>query len=281
MNWLPGECGDGPVTVLYWGIQRDGWGPHMTLAIAVCTDEGILLAADGLLSRPEMDTLAIMSRTEPKLFDFGRFGIATAGFQGLTEEWLHQIRKQALLEPCTSVDEARVVCAELIRDYMQKFVNCPANTWPVGALLLAGYDAAGRPHAYALHSAKAFQAGPFQWIGSRVAGVATDAFLRLFADQVAPWRTLALAKRFSALALGTATSIDASVGPFHRMALVTRTDGYRDISWEIPVARADAAATIERLRCAFDQRPQTDTFQHVWRDVIAQHCLASEPDEDE
>jgi 20S proteasome alpha/beta subunit len=186
-----------------------------------------------------------------KLYGFGRFGVAAAGFSALTDDVVRELRTEGVLDACDGVTAARTNAETLLRRFMQRFAEIPPALWPVGALLVAGYEADRMtPRIYSLHSKAAFQGGPFNWVGDERGGIAADALSRLLLEG-RERRSLDEAKLFGIMAVQAAHHVDPSVGPPRSMAIVTPGHGYQDLGHEVPEFVARSRSAENRLREAF------------------------------
>lgn len=241
------------VAVLYCPLPNREAGGNMTLAIGIATPAGIVLAADGRVTRSELGGFGKERDNAEKLHGIGKYGIATAGFIGLTTNMLDRLRAdRKLLADWDDVRDASLALEEFVQGYMAKFQRFPVDTWPRGSFLLAGYERDGRtPHLYSLHTQWWAEPGEFNWVGTARGGTAAETIGTLLLDDWGTQPTLDQAQVFAILAIEVAGMVDFSVGPPHRLATITPEDGYRDVSAELPGLLAQSRRTRDRVRAAF------------------------------
>ena len=120
---------------------------HGTVVVGIALSEGIVLAGDSRLTQTGMipGQSRVLSDNGSKVFNVGKFGIATYGEAFLQKRtissWIEDFRKES--KPTEDIDSFGEHFAKFFGDaYNQAFPN-PAQR-PVLGFLLAGYDAKGK-----------------------------------------------------------------------------------------------------------------------------------------
>ena len=255
---------DSPVAVLYEpvpDVERDenqstGAAGYMTLALGIHAEDAIVLMADGRVSRKEYGTVVVMSDERQKVHGFGRFGVALAGFHGIVDAALADLRthEEALNAAPTARESERLV-ANVLRDIDRESRERGAQPAPPGSVLLAGYAKDGsRPRIGLFSTETGYYAAESRWAGNRVAGIGAEAFTAFVSpdfpdDQPRP--SVESAKLLGAVAILAASRIDQTVGPLFTVATIDAMHGFRDCSDEVPGLIAHAARTRERVRGLF------------------------------
>jgi len=224
----------------------------MTLAIAICTGDGILLAADGRVSRREFGDHLRDTDGARKIHQFDQIGIAATGFKGLTDELLELLRQDATFAACRDVREAQAAAGAVFRSYMTRFNACRQEYVPPGSFLLAGYRHDGVPGVYCMHYGVSFQAGnqaTIETVGNPTARICTDTLAHLMFEKGFNCDlTLTAAKVFALTAINFANRITDDVGPPNQMVVITPDGGYRDISDDISTVQQGSVRTINDMR---------------------------------
>jgi 20S proteasome alpha/beta subunit len=225
----------------------------MTLAIGIYAQGAIVMAADGRVTSHTPIGNALHTDDQRKLYDFGRFGIATAGFTGLGDDLLDNLRTGRLLESCADIKVAKGAVAKVIRDHMVQFTQIPLEkAWPSASLMLAGYEDDGdTPQIYCLHSAAGYQPGAFNWVGTERGGIVANALALLLMGGWNQRPTVDQAKLFAVLAIEMASHEDKDVGRPLQLATVTPDRGFTDLSAELPELEQRGQAVIGRIRQAW------------------------------
>ena len=130
----------------------------MTVTVGITTPDAIVLASDSRMTHHGPAGPRIMSDSSQKIFDVGRFGVATAGWAFIAENTIAGLMDQFLAQ--SSDDAARDVNAftnalgEFFHAYFAAYGVPPGETWNTEArgfplmFQVAGYDRQGIGHIY-------------------------------------------------------------------------------------------------------------------------------------
>ncbi len=248
------------VTVLYEPVPRwdddddprtiGGVAGHMTLAVGICARgrEGIVLAADGRITRGTGDAVTVETDEHMKVHGYGKFGVAFAGFTGLTETFPLLLAEYGPFLRATNVRQAGESAAAECRAYMTRFDGTPERQRPLCSMLLAGYTADVEPRVYNLHWQSGFQPAPFHWVGEEKNGAAATAIVRLVAAKWTCRPSLDEAMLLAVLAVEAARATDEYVGPPYTLAVIDPERGYRDVSDQIRGLAQRSAAIRAQIR---------------------------------
>jgi hypothetical protein len=121
-------------------------GPHGTVVVGIALSDGIVLAGDSRLTQTSFPLPRVISDSGSKVFDVGKFGIATYGeafFEKRTvASWIEDFRSKNF-KPSDDIDQFATAFAQFFQDVYSK--SHPAGTpQPVIGFLLAGYDSEGK-----------------------------------------------------------------------------------------------------------------------------------------
>lgn len=224
---------------------------HMTLAIGVRAraQEGIVLVADGQVSHHGVDGHVVVDESDRvKVHDFGRFGVAFAGFTGLTGKWATMMARLESVKNARDIDEAQEAIAIWAREYMLRFEHTPRYERPNCSILLAGYNGDNEPRVYQLHQRYGFESAPFSWVGNTEGGYAALTVGRLLLEGRNPRPSLDVATVIGVMAVEEAHEADEYVGEPITVAIVTPDRGFEDVSSRLPDLRGESAALRARLR---------------------------------
>lgn len=224
-------------------------GVLMTLVVGVQTDEGILLAADGRVTR-RLDTgaLTVESDTAQKLFrgKGGQWGFGIAGTESMA---LGMVDRLCDLESSGCIrTTARTVSAFLERECAGHFSGFTCTQWPAASILIAGCDSNGVGKMYCLESEAGFMLAPprqrqLARIGS---GHQCPIVTQLLQHEYA--LTASQAKMLAVFLIRCVAAIDPTVGGTCRMALID-SSGYQEIDTsEIAQIEGWLPAIDDRLR---------------------------------
>lgn len=255
----PEVAGPG-VVVLYEPVpdnddgQAIGSAPlYMTLAIAIVAQGGIVLAGDGRVTAPVDGSLWLRTDAKVKVYDFGRFGLAGAGFAGTVGSVMEALRTSPALAAARDVVEAHAIVGDVLRTYMGRFKGFDSTQWPPALLLLTGYDADGIPRVYELDGRKLMDAGVGNWVGNKGGGAIAEACAKLMLGGWDWCPPIATAKLFAVIAIAAAASVDLSIGTGATGLAVVTPSGFMDASGELADLNERAQGIVRSMRGAFER----------------------------
>jgi predicted proteasome-type protease len=233
---------------------------RMTLVLAVVTHEGIVIAGDSRGCAAELGAGFVTHEdTYKKLRSLGRCGLAVAGAGEVAQTYLHELERIDFRPD--DVDQAR----DLIVERCQEFTRGRTIGWSQEALatircqlLLAGYThgANPRPCLYHLDTRSGFFPA---LILDGVPGVYPIGVYH-YADYLKqryfnPGFSLLNATRLAHYLVAETMTVTTDVGPPIRLAQITPTDGYQDVSPAIVAAiAATNAEWNDSLSRGFEQQ---------------------------
>ena len=203
----------------------------MTLVVCLKADQGIILAADSRGTVGDPRGLTAINDTYVKIFPLGCCGVGMSGASEQGAALLDELQKNGAVNTVTNIDEAsQLVAAESAKLFNQWFGAIQPPQRPGVLVTLAGYRASGEAMVYLMSSQTNFAPQLFGHMPC-MSGVPQYA-VYLVHRYYNPEISLENAKALAAYLITETASQDPKVGGPVRIAQITATEGYQQLTDE-------------------------------------------------